>query len=124
MEKRERDDNYYDGQHVATNTSSLQQVANLLEEDDDAGSDEEANNAITPESHGKDTGVHYSIPLKCKTQPQEELDTMPEEKEPQMKEQPDLADQDTIVFTPDESEEEPFNTAIDDTSDDYHHCYG
>ena len=35
-----------------------------------------------------------------------------------MKEQPDAADQDTLVFTPEESEEEPFNTAIDDTSDD------
>ena len=35
-----------------------------------------------------------------------------------MKEQPDPADQDTVVFTPDESKEEPFNTAIDDTSDD------
>ena len=35
-----------------------------------------------------------------------------------MKEQPDLADQDTLVFTPEESEEEPFNTVIDDTSDD------
>ena len=35
-----------------------------------------------------------------------------------MKEQPDLADQDTVVFTPNKSKEEPFNTAIDDTSDD------
>ena len=35
-----------------------------------------------------------------------------------MNEQPDAADQDTVVFTPDESKEEPFNTAIDDTSDD------
>ena len=35
-----------------------------------------------------------------------------------MKEQPDPADQDTLVFTPKESEEEPFNTAIDNTSDD------
>ena len=30
-EKHERDDNYFDGWHVATNTSSLQQEANLLE---------------------------------------------------------------------------------------------
>ena len=30
----------------------------------------------------------------------------------------DIAEQDTVVFTPDESEEEPFNTAIDNTSDD------
>ena len=116
-EKRERYDNYYDGWHVATNTSSPQQEANFSEEDDDAGSHEEANNAITPEPHGKDTGMHYSSPPECKTQPQE-LDTIPEEEEPQMNEQPDPADQDTVVFTPNESEEEPFNTAIDDTSDD------
>ena len=35
-----------------------------------------------------------------------------------MEEKQDLADQDTVVFTTDESKEEPFNTAIDDTSDD------
>ena len=35
-----------------------------------------------------------------------------------MEEKQDIVDQDTVVFTPDESEEEPFNTAIDDTSDD------
>ena len=34
-----------------------------------------------------------------------------------MNEQPDAADQDTVVFIPDELEEEPFNTAIDDISD-------
>ena len=117
-EKHERYDNYYDGWHMATNTSSPQQEANFLEEDDDADSDEETNNAITSEPHGEDTGVHYSIPSECQTQPQEELDTIPEEEEPQMNEQPDPADQDTVVFTPNEFEEEPFNTAIDDTSDD------
>ena len=50
-EKHERDNNYYDGWHVATNTSSPQQEANFLEEDNDAGSDEEANKAIIPEFH-------------------------------------------------------------------------
>ena len=49
-EKCERDNNYYDERHVATNTSSLQQEANFLEEDDDAGSDKEAVNVIVPES--------------------------------------------------------------------------
>ena len=117
-EKCERYDNYYDGWHVATNTSSPQQEANLLEEDDDTGSDEEVNNEIVLESHGQDTGMHYRSPPECTTQPQDELDTIPEEEEPQMEEQPDLADQDTVVFTTDESKEEPFNTAIDDTSDD------
>ena len=117
-ETHERYDNYYDGWHMATNTSSPQQEANFLEEDNDAGSDEEANNVITPEPHRKDTGVHYGSPPEHKTQPQEELDTIPEEEEPQTNEQPDPADQDTVVFTPNESKEEPFNTAIDNTSDD------
>ena len=35
-----------------------------------------------------------------------------------MDKQPDPADQDTLVFTSEESDEEPFNTAIDNTSDD------
>ena len=35
-----------------------------------------------------------------------------------MEEKQDVVKQDTVVYTPDESEEEPFNTAIDDTSDD------
>ena len=117
-EKCERYDNYYDGQHVATNTSSLQQEANLLEEDDDTGNYKEVNNAMVPESHGQDTGVHYGSPPECNTQPQDELETIPEEEEPQREEKQDLANQDTIVFTTDESEEEPFNTAIDDNSDE------
>ena len=104
---------------MSTNTSSSQQEANFLEEDDDAGSDEEANNSIIVESHKQNTGVHYNSPSECQRQPHDELDTIPEEEEePQTKEQPDLADQDTLVFTSEESEEEPFNTAIDNTSDD------
>ena len=63
-EKHERDDNYCDGQHVATNTSSPQQEANFLEQDDDAGSDEEDNKAIVPESNGQDTGAHYGV-MNC-----------------------------------------------------------
>ena len=103
---------------MSTNTSNSQQEANFLEEDDDAGSDEEANNQTIPESHEQDTGTHYDSPPKHKSQPHDELDTIPEEEEePQMKEQPDLTDQDTLVFTPEESKEEPFNTAIDNNDD-------
>ena len=61
--------------------------------------------------------MHYRIPPEHNTQPQDELETIPEE-EPQTEEKQDLANQDTIVVTTDESEEEPFNTAIDDNSDD------
>ena len=63
-EKCERYDNYYDGWHMATNTSSLQQEANFLEKDDDADSDEEVNNVTTLDSHRKDTSVHCSSPPK------------------------------------------------------------
>ena len=117
-EKHERDDNYYDGWHVATDTSSPQQEANFLEEDDDAGSDEEAENTIVPESNGQDTGAYYGSSSEHNFQPQDELETIPEEEEPQMEEKQDIADQDIVVFTPDDSKEEPFNTAIDNTSDD------
>ena len=117
-EKHERDDNYYDGQQVATNTSSPQQDANFLEQDDDAGSDEEDDKASALKSNGQDTGVHYGSPTGHNIQPQDELETIPEEEEPQTEEIQDIVDQDTVVFTPDESKEEPFNTAIDDTSDD------
>ena len=117
-EKGERDDNYYDGQHMATNTSSPQQEANFLEEDDEAGNDEEADMAILPESNGQDTGMYYRSSSEHNIQPQDELETIPEEEEPQMEEQQDIVNQDTVVFTPDESKEEPFNTAIDNTSDD------
>ena len=103
---------------MATNTSSPQQEANFLEQDDDAASDEEDNKAIVPGSNGQDTGAHYKSPPGHNIQPQDKLETIPEEEEPQMEEKPDIVDQDTVVFTPDESEEEPFNTAIDDTSDD------
>ena len=117
-EKHERDDNYCDGQHMATNTSSPQQEANFLEQDDDTDSDEEDNKAIVLESNGQGTEVHYASPPGCNIQPQDELETIPEEEEPQTEEKQDIADQDTVVFTSDESKEEPFNTAIDNTSDD------
>ena len=51
------------------------------------------------------------------------METIPEEeeeedKDPQMAEKQDVDDLDMVVYTPDESEEEPFNTAIKDTSED------
>ena len=105
---------------MSTNTSNSQQEANFLEEDDDAGSAEEFNNPIIPESHEQDTGTHHDSPPEYKGQLHDELDIIPEEEEeePQMDEQPDPADQDTLVFTSKESDKEPFNTAIDNTSDD------
>ena len=48
------------------------------------------------------------------------METIPEEEDedPQMAEKQDVDDLDTIAYTPEESEEEPFNMAIDDTSED------
>ena len=106
---------------MSTNTSNSQQEANFLEEDNDAGSAEELNNPIIPESHKQDTSVHHNSPPKYKGQLYDELDAIPEEEEgeePQMDEQPDPADQDTLVFSSEESNKEPFNSAIDNTSDD------
>ena len=113
-ERHERDDNYFDGWHVATNTSSQQQEANFLEQD------EEDDEVRVPESNGQDTGAYGTSPTKHDIHYQDELATIPEEEEedPQMAEKQDVDDPDTVAYTPDESEEEPFNTAIDDTSDD------
>ena len=114
-ERCERDDNYFDGQHVATNTSSPQQEANLLEQD------EEDDELRVLESNGQDTGTYGTIPTEYNTQYQDELETIPEEGEeedPQMAENQEVDDPDTVVYTPDDSKKEPFNTAIDDTSED------
>ena len=114
-ERHKRDDNYFDGWHTATNTSSLQQEANFLEQD------EEDDEVRVPESNGQDTGAYGTSPSEHNIQYQDKLETIPEEEEeenPQMEEKQEVDDQDTVVFTPDESEEEPFNMAIDDTSED------
>ena len=76
-EKHERYDNYYDGWHMATNTSSPQQEANFLEEDHNTGSEEEDNNEIVPESHRQDTSAHCRSPQDYNIQPQDELETIP-----------------------------------------------
>ena len=50
-ERCERDVNYFDGQHVATNTSSQQQKADLVEQDVEK----------VPESNGQDTGENGAL---------------------------------------------------------------
>ena len=98
---------------MSTNTSNSQQEANFLEEDNDAGSAEEFNNPVLLESHKQDNGAHHDSPPEYKGQLHDELDTIPEEEEePQMNEQPDPADQDTLLFSSEEPNEEPFNTVM------------
>ena len=91
-EKCERDDNYFGGQHVATNTSSPQQEANFLEQDDDVDIDEEDNEVRVPESNDQDTGAYCASPPGHNIQPQDELETIQEEEEedPQMEEKQDV----------------------------------
>ena len=118
-EKHERDDNYFDGWYMATNTSNPQQEANFLEQDEYIDIDEEDDVVRVPESDGQDTGSYGPSPSGHDMQYQDELETIPEEEEdPQMEEKQDIDEQDTVLFAPDESKEEPFNMAIDDTSDD------
>ena len=97
---------------MVTNTSSPQQEANFLEQDED---DDEVR---VPESNGQDTGEYGANPTEHDIQYQDELETIPEEEDPQMAEKQDIDDPDMVVYTSDDSEEEPFNTAIDDTSED------
>ena len=82
--------------------------------------DEQDNEVRVPESDGQDTGAYGESPSEHNIQYQDELETIPEEEEedPQMAEKQDVDNPDMVAFTPDESEEEPFNMVIDDTSED------
>ena len=110
-ERHERDVNYFDGWHVATNTSSQQQKADFAEHDEE----------VVPESNGNDTGKNGTQNAECDIQYYDDLETIPEEDEEEdskMAAKQEVDDFDTIAYNPEESEEEPFNTAIDDTSKD------
>ena len=111
VERRERDINYFDGQHMATNTSNQQQKADFVEHDEEK----------VPESNGQDTSENGAKNAEHDIQYHNELETILEEEEdedPQMTEKQDVDNLDSIAYTPEESEEEPFNTAIDNTSED------
>ena len=110
VERYERDINYFNGQHVATNTSNQQQKADSVEQDEEK----------VLESNGQDTSENGEMNAEHYIQYHDELETIPEEedKDPQMTEKQDVQELDMIAYTPEESEEEPFNTAIDDTSED------
>ena len=109
-ERRERDVNYFDGWHVATNTTSQQQKANFVEHDEEK----------IPELIDQDTGTNGEIDAEHYIRHHEELETIPEEnnEELSMIEQDDVNEVDMILYTPEESDDEPFNTAIDDTFED------
>ena len=115
-ERHERDVNYFDGWHMATNMSSQQQKADFAEHDEEE----------VPESNGNDTGENGAQNAECDTQYYDDLEMIPEEEEEEEEEEDDsqiaakqeVDDFDTIAYNLEESEEEPFNMAIDYTSKD------
>ena len=99
--------NYFDGQHVAMNTVNHQQIDDVAE----IGKDN------IPELVDNDTGKMCDNNMEQYIQYNEGLETIPEESDE------DLLvmaqdDSDTIPYIQGDSEDEQFNTAIDDTSDD------
>ena len=109
-EKQEMDINYFDGQHMATNTVNHQQIVDVAE----LGKDD------IPELVDNDTGKMSEKNMERYIRYNEELETLPEESDEDLlvTKQGDGDDGDTIPYIPGDSEDEQFNTAIDDTSDD------
>ena len=107
-ERCERDVNYFDGWHVATNTTSQQQKADFVKHDEEK----------ILELIDHDTGTNGEINTEHYIRYHDELETILEEndEEPPMTEQDDVNEVDTIPYTPEESDDEQFNMAIDDTS--------
>ena len=107
-ERHERDVNYFDGWHVATNTASQQQKADFVEHEEEK----------IPELIDHDTGMNGETNAEHYIRYHNELETIPEENDenPLTTAQEDIDEVDMIVYTTEESEDEPFNTAINDTS--------
>ena len=108
--KQEMDINYFDAQHVATNTINHNQTVDLtnLKNDD------------VPELLDNDTSEKTQENIEQYIRYKDELETIPEESDkdfPAMA-QGDGDDGDTILYIQGDSEDEQFNTAIDDTSND------
>ena len=70
-ERHERDINYFNGWHMATNTSSQQQKANFVEHDEEK----------VLESNGQDTSKNGALNAECDIKYHDELETILEEEE-------------------------------------------
>ena len=104
------DVNYFDSQHVATNTVNHQQIADVAE----MGKDD------IPELVDDDTSEKSDHNMEQYIQYNDGLETIPEESDEDLPVtvQGDGDEGDTIPYVQGDSEDEQFNTAIDDTSDD------
>ena len=109
-ERCERDVNYFDGRHVATNTASQQQKADYVEQEEEK----------ILELIDHDTSMNGEMNAEHYIRYHDELETIPEENDenPLMTAQEDVDEVDTIAYTTEESDDEPFNMVIDDTSED------
>ena len=109
-ERRKRDVNYFNGQHVATNIINHQQEVDSVEYEEEKVPELIDHNTST---NGKTNTEHY-------IRYQDELETIAEEsdEEPPPTAQDDVDEVDTIPYAPGDSDDEQFNTAIDDTSED------
>ena len=109
-ERCERDVNYFDGQHMAMNTTTQQQEVKSVEYKEKK----------IPELIDHDTGTNGEINTERYIRYHDELETILEEneEEPPTTVQDDVNEADTIPYAPEESDDEQFNTAIDDTSKD------
>ena len=104
------DINYFDGQNVATNTINHQQTV------DSAGLGKDD----IPELVDNDTGKQSEKNMEQYIRYNKELEMIPEESDEDLlvTVQGDSDEVDTIPYVQGDSEDEQFNTAIDDTSDD------
>ena len=107
-ERHERDVNYFDGWHVATNTTTQQQEVESVEYEEEK----------IPELIDHDTSTNGEINTEHYIRYHDDLETILEEneEEPSMTAQDDVDEADTIPYALEESDDEQFNMAIDDTS--------
>ena len=108
--KQEMDINYFDAQHVATNTINHHQIADSTNLEND--------NIL--ELLDNDTGKKTQENIEQYIRYKDELETIPEESDEDfpVTTQGHSDDGDTIPYIQGDSRDEQFNTAIDDTSDD------
>ena len=109
-ERREMDVNYFDGQHVAINTISHEQKVDSVELEADE----------IPKLIDEDTGEKGETNIEHYIRYNDEPEMIPEESDEDLPvtAQGDGDEVDTIPYTSGDSEDEQFNMAIDDTSED------
>ena len=109
-ERCEMDVNYFFGQHMATNTISHQQKVDSIELEAEE----------IPELINQDTSKSGEMNIEHYIRYHEELEMILEESDEflPVTVQDDDNKVDTIPYAPGDSEDEQFNTAIDDTSED------